>query len=63
MKFSRPKVVVESERYFGFCLVGVTVFKCRSCFNPLIEATVRVSSSNDVLHLARFLDGIINVWK
>ena len=33
------------------------------CIKPLIEATIRVSSSNDVLHLARFLDGIINVWK
>ena len=31
MKFSRPKVVVESQRYFGFCVVGVTLFKCRSC--------------------------------
>ena len=63
MKFSRPKVVVESQRYFGFCVVGVTLFKCRSCVKPLIEATIRVSSNNDVLHLAKFLDGIINLWK
>ena len=63
MRNSRAKVIIESQRYYGFCIVTLTLFKCRSCSEPLITTTIHVRSSNDVIHLARFLDCIVLCWK
>ena len=62
MRDSRPRVIVDSKRYFGYCVVNVTLYKCRSCVTPFISSTIRVQRSSDLKYLAKLLDSLIDTW-
>ena len=59
---SRPRVVVESQRNFGYCIVTVTLFKCRSCLTPFISSTFRIQRKSDLKYLCKLLDSIADTW-
>ena len=62
MRDSRTRVIVESQRKFGYCVVTVTLFKCRSWFNPFIKSTIRIERRSDLGYLAKILDSLIDTW-
>ena len=59
---SRLRVVVESQRNFGYCIVTVTLFKCRSCLTPFISSTFRIQRKSDLKYLCKLLDSIADTW-
>ena len=54
MRYSRARIVVESQRYYGFCVVKFKLFKCRSCVQPLLKSTIYVRTKTDIIHLEVF---------
>ena len=62
MRLSRPRVDVSSQRYFGYCVVTVTLYKCRSCVTPFISTTVKVKRASDLKYLCKLLDSFVDTW-
>ena len=59
---SRPRVIVESKRNFGYCIVTVTLYKCRSCLTPFISSTFRIQRRSDLKYLCNLLDSLADTW-
>ena len=59
---SRPRVIVESKRNFGYCIVTVTLYKCRSCLTPFISSTFRIQRRSDMKYLCNLLDSLADTW-
>ena len=62
MRDSRPRVIVESQRNFGYCSVTVTLLKCRNCVNPCITSKLTIKSRSDLKYLCKFLDSLADTW-
>lgn len=63
MKLSVVLVEVESFRRHSDCLVALKLYKCRSCPRPFIRTNIKVSSRDDLGHLATYFQSIYNQWR
>ena len=64
MKDSRARVEVDSQRHEGFCIVKITVWKCRSCPKHLylFRTLFYVQGQHDITNLQRHLDALVSSY-
>ena len=63
MQTSSARVDIESQRFQGYCLVKLTLWKCGSCAHPLFSTFFTVRESCGLGHLAQYLVIIQNKWR
>ena len=64
MKDSRARVEVDSQRHEGFCIVKITLWKCRSCPKHLylFRTLFYVRGQRDITNLQRHLDALVSSY-
>ena len=64
MKDSRARVEVDSQRHKGFCIVKITLWKCRSCPKHLylFRTLFYVRGQCDITNLQRHLDALVSLY-
>ena len=64
MKDSRARVEVDSQRHEGFCIVKITLWKCRSCPKHLylFRTLFYMRGQRNIVNLQRHLDALVSSY-